>query len=93
MAEYSMQEAIKKMLAESHWKSRYQIAKLKQDWELLMGKMVARYTNDLQFRDGILYVYSDVAALKNELSYNKALLIERLNQHLDEKFIKEIIVR
>ncbi|MBK8146119.1 MAG: DUF721 domain-containing protein [Bacteroidetes bacterium] len=39
-----------------------------------------------------MYIYTDVAPLRNELSYNKTLLIEKINQHLEENFIKEIIL-
>lgn len=93
MPQYSMSEAIHRMLEESNWKYRYQVTKLKQDWEQLMGKTVARHTNDLKINEGILYIFTDVAALRNELSYNKTLLLAKLNQHFGEKFIRDIIVR
>ena len=87
-----MREAIDKMLKESHWKPRYQGTKLKEDWETLMGKTVARHTDDLKIRDGILYIYTNIAPLKNELSYNKSLLVAKINQHFGETFIKDIVV-
>lgn len=90
---YSVSDAIQKMLNESHWKYRYQLTKLREDWELLMGKTVAKHTTDLMLREGVLYIYTNVAALKNELSYNKALLIAKLNKHLGEAFIKDIVVK
>jgi predicted nucleic acid-binding Zn ribbon protein len=88
-----MQEAISKMLQESNWKYRYQVTKLKEDWELLMGKTVAKHTKELQIYEGKLYIQTDVAALKHELSYNKSLLIAKINQHFDELFIKDIVVK
>jgi hypothetical protein len=57
-----------------------------------MGKTVAKHTNDLQIREGKLYIYTNVAPLKNELNYSKALLVERINQHFGEQFIKEVII-
>ncbi len=92
MAEYSIQDALKKMLEQSNWKYQYQVTKLREDWETLMGKTVAKHTNDLQIREGKLYIYTNVAPLKNELNYNKALLVERINQHFGEQFIKEVII-
>ncbi|MCC7030288.1 MAG: DUF721 domain-containing protein [Chitinophagaceae bacterium] len=92
MALYSMKDALNKMLEQSQWKERYLVEKIKLDWEKLMGKTVAKHTNDLIIKDRKLYIYTDVAPLKNELSYNKTLLIERINQHLEENFIKEIIL-
>jgi len=92
MAQYSMSEAIQKMLQDSHWKYRYQVTKLKEDWELLMGKTVARHTDNLKISDGKLYIYTNVAPLKNELSYNKMLLVAKINQHFGEDFIKDIVI-
>jgi len=92
MAQYSMSEAIQKMLQDSHWKYRYQVTKLKEDWELLMGKTIARHTDNLKISDGKLYIYTNVAPLKNELSYNKMLLVAKINQHFGEDFIKDIVV-
>ena len=54
MAEYSIQDALKKMLEQSNWKYQYQVTKLREDWETLMGKTVAKHTNDLQIREGKL---------------------------------------
>lgn len=93
MAEYSIGEAIKKMLQESHWKQRYLATKLKQDWEELMGTTVAKHTKGLDLQNGILTIFTDVAPLKHELSYNKNLLIAKLNQHLGETVVKEVVVR
>lgn len=80
------------MLEQSQWKERYMAEKVKLDWEKLMGITVAKHTKDLIIKDHKLYIYTDVAPLKNELSYNKTLLIEKINQHLEENFIKEIIL-
>jgi predicted nucleic acid-binding Zn ribbon protein len=93
MPQYSMSEAIHRMLEESNWKYRYQVTKIKEDWEKLMGKTVAKHTRDLKIHEGVLYIYSDVAALRNELSYNKVLLLAKLNQHFGETFLKDIVVR
>lgn len=92
MAEYSMKEAIDRMLKESNWKYRYQVTKLKQDWEVLMGKTVAKHTKDLIIKERKLYIYTDIAPLKHELNYNKQLLVEKINQYFEDTFINEIIV-
>ncbi|MBK7690256.1 MAG: DUF721 domain-containing protein [Bacteroidetes bacterium] len=92
MALYSMKEALNKMLEQSRWKERYLAEKIKLDWEKLMGITVAKHTRDLIVKEQKLYIYTDVAPLRNELSYNKTLLIEKINQHLEENFIKEIIL-
>jgi predicted nucleic acid-binding Zn ribbon protein len=93
MAQYSMADAITKMLEESNWKYRYQVTKLKEDWEALMGKTIAKHTKELFINNHVLYIHTDVAALKHELSFNKNLLVAKINQHFDEQFINEIVVK
>ncbi len=92
MALYSMKDALNKMLEQSQWKERYLAEKIKLDWEKLMGKTVAKHTDKLIIKDHKLYIYTQVAPLKNELSYNKQLLLDKINQHLEDPFIKEIII-
>lgn len=87
-----MQEALQKMFQESNWKYRFMAIRLKNDWEMLMGKTVAKHTTDLMIQDHKLHIYTDVAPLKHELSYNKQLLLEKINQYLGETFIRDVIV-
>lgn len=92
MAQYSISDAIQKMIDQSHWKYSYQVVKLREDWELLMGKTVAKHTNDLQIQNGKLFIYTTTAPLKNELNYNKTALVQRINDHFGEEFITDVIV-
>ena len=92
MAEYSMGEAIKRMLEENNRKERYQVTKLKQDWEQLMGKTVARYTDEMYVQDKKLFIRTNVAALKKELSFSKHLLVAKINQYFEEEVIQEVII-
>lgn len=93
MAQYSLQDAIQLVVQQSPWKHRYHVIKIKNDWELLMGKTVAKYTKDLFIDQHKLYIVTDHASLKNELSYNKSLLVAKINQYLGETIIHDIIVR
>ncbi|MEZ5047081.1 MAG: DUF721 domain-containing protein [Chitinophagaceae bacterium] len=93
MAEYSIKDAIKKMIQESHWKPSYMATKLLNDWESIVGKAVAKHTKDLVISDRKLIIYTDIAPLKQELSYNKHLLIEKINTYLEEEFIKDILIK
>jgi hypothetical protein len=92
MAQYSIGDAIKKMIEQSHWKHSYQVVKLREDWELIMGKTVAKHTNDLHIQQGKLFIYTNTAPLKNELNYNKPALIQRINEHFGENFITDVVI-
>jgi hypothetical protein len=58
-----------------------------------MGKTVAKYTDKIQIIGTTLFVTSTVAPLKNELLYQKEKIIERVNEALGEKTIKEVVVK
>lgn len=92
MSQFTIGDALKKMINQSHWKSSYQLVKLNEDWELLVGKMVAKHTNDLQLINGKLFIYTSVAPLKSELNYNKKQLIERINEHFGETLVHEVTI-
>lgn len=92
MSMYSIKEALNKMLEQSGWKEKFLIEKLKLDWEFLMGKTVAKYTDTLEIQNRILYINTSAGPLKNELSYNKQLLIEKINTHLESTLIVDVVV-
>lgn len=70
-----------------------QAIQIEEVWEHIMGKTVAKYTDKLQIIGTTLFVTSTVAPLKNELLYQKEKIIERVNEALGEKVIKDVVVK
>jgi len=66
---------------------------LVKSWEKIVGKMIARHTSDIYFKDGVLYVQLDSAPLRQELSYAKSKLIEKLNQEAGKNMVTNINFR
>ena len=62
-------------------------------WEEMMGKTVARYTDKIQIIGQTLFISTTVAPLKNELLYQKDKIIERVNEALGEKTIREVVIK
>lgn len=58
-----------------------------------MGKTVARYTDKIQIHGQTLYVNTAVAALRQELLYQKENIIKRVNEALGERVIQEVVIR
>jgi len=61
-----------------------------KSWEEIVGKMIAKHTTDIYFKSGVLYIKLDSAPLRQELSYAKTSLIEKLNQHAGKRMITDI---
>ena len=93
MAELSIQEAMQQFLKHSRLKHGIQAVQIEELWEQLMGKTIAKYTDKIQIIGTTLYITSAVAPLKNELLYQKEKIIERVNEALGEKTIKEVVIK
>jgi len=93
MAELSMQEAMQQFLKQSRLKGSIQSLQIEDIWEQIMGKTIARYTDKIQIVNQTLFISSTVAPLKNELLYQKEKIIERVNEALGEKVIKEVVIK
>jgi hypothetical protein len=72
-------EALKEFLKKSKLKSGVQALQIKDVWEEIMGRTIARYTDKIEIINSTLFIHTSVAPLKNELIYQKEKIIERVN--------------
>ena len=93
MAEISLQDAIQQFLQKSRLKTGIQSLRIEEIWEQLMGKTIAKYTDKIQIINHTLYITSSVAPLKNELLYQKEKIIERINEAMGEKLVKDVVIK
>jgi hypothetical protein len=92
MGEYSIGEAIKEFLSKSRLKSYVQAFQIEQVWEQIMGKTIAKYTDKIVIHGDKLFITTYIAPLKQELLYQKENIINRVNEALGEKVVKEVII-
>lgn len=88
-----MAEAMKQFLKQSRIKGYIQAFQIEEAWEKIMGKTIAKYTEKIHIHGQVLYITTTVAPLKNELMYQKEKIIERVNDALGEKVIKDVVIR
>ncbi len=93
MGSYSIGEAINLLIERSHWKPKIIAYRMSEEWEEITGKTIARYTRSVDLQGKTLTVYTDVAALKQELRFGKEHLIERINEYFKETVVLEVIVK
>lgn len=91
--EVSIGEALKDFLKKSKLKSGVQALQVEEAWEKIMGKTIANYTDKIEIINSTLFISTSVAPLKNELIYQKAKIIERVNEELGETVIREVVIR
>lgn len=93
MAEISLQEALQQFLLKSKMKEKVQALEIKDVWAELMGKTIAEYTENIQLINQQLIITTHVAALKNELLYQKEKIRNRVNERFNYHAVKEVIIR
>lgn len=93
MGELSLQDAIQQFLQKSRLRSGIQAIRIEEVWEELMGKTISKYTEKIQIINHTLFITTSVAPLKNELLYQKEKIMERVNDAMGEKIIKEVVIK
>jgi len=93
MGEYSIAEAMQQFLKQSRLKGNVLALQITEVWEEIMGKTIARYTDKIEIHGNTLYIQTSVAPLKQELLYKKEKILERVNEALGEKLIKQVVIR
>ena len=93
MGQYKIGDAIKQYLNHSRLKGEIQALQVEDVWEKIMGRTVARYTNNLKVIHKTLYVTTNVAPLKQELNFQKEKIKLRINEALGDKVIDNVIIQ
>lgn len=93
MSEVSISQAIKQFLQKSKLKQGMQALQIEEVWEKLMGKTIAKYTDKIEIIGGTLFITTNTAPLKQELQFQKEKIIERVNEAMKEKVIKDVVIR
>jgi hypothetical protein len=93
MGEYSLGDALRKFLENSRLKGSIQALQIEEVWEQIMGKTIARYTDKIQIHGSTLYINTSVAPLRQELLYQKENIIQRVNEALGERVIREVVIK
>jgi predicted nucleic acid-binding Zn ribbon protein len=93
MGEYSLAQALQQFLKQSRLKGNIQALQIEAVWEELMGKTIAKYTDNIQIINQTLFITTSVAPLKNELMFQKEKIIQRVNEALGERVIRDVVIR
>jgi len=93
MGEYSIGDAIQKFLEQSRIKGSIQALQIEEVWGEIMGKTIAKYTEEIKIINDTLFITTHVAPLKQELIFQKEKIKLRVNEALGKNVIKEIVIK
>jgi len=89
----SLGKALEKMLGRFDLKDKYNENKTLDDWEETVGKTIATHTTPLRIRNGRLYIKVDSPSWRNQMLFQKDYIKKKINEKMDKKIIREIILR
>lgn len=93
MGEISLSDALKDYLRHSPFRKQMTEVKIQSIWEKEMGSTIAKYTRSIKIFNRNLIISTDIAPLKQELSYSKEKIKDRINKAMGEKLIDKVIIR
>ncbi len=64
-----------------------------QSCEEVLGKELMKYVNEITFKKGKLIIKVKSAAVRNELSYQKSEILNKINQISKNEIVKEVLLR
>ena len=89
--EYTLKQAIEALIDQYKIEEKLSETVVINDWEKIVGKMIARHTKNMHIKKRILFIELDNASLRNELSYAKTRLILAINKSLKSEAIDDIV--
>lgn len=91
--EEPIKNVITKLLKAYRLQGKLDEVTLKSAWERLMGSAIANRTTKIYLSKNTLFVNINSAALKQELNYSRAKIVELVNKELEREIVKEVVIR
>lgn len=86
-----LKDALQDMFKSMRMENRYKFALVVELWGKVMGQSVSSRTNRIFVKNNKLFVELSSAPLKNDLILSQSIILKRINEHLGENFLKEIV--
>ena len=91
--EQPLKKVLQDLLKTYHLDDKLNEIRVVKSWEKLMGKAIAKYTTRIYLSKKKLYIYFGSAALREELSYAKQKIIDRINEEMGEEIIEDVVFK
>ncbi|MBM3413744.1 MAG: DUF721 domain-containing protein [Bacteroidetes bacterium] len=93
MSTYSLAQALQLYLKESCVGDQIQAFQIKDAWETLVGKTIARYTDNIRLQGDKLFIHTQVGPLRNELQFQRSTIRQKVNDWLGSPIVREVIIQ
>ncbi len=86
-----MKDAFESFLKVYNLKSKFNETYLVTYWERIMGASIAKRTEKMYIKSGVLFIRLNSAPLSQELLLAKTKLIQLLNTEIGEQVINDVV--
>ena len=88
--EYTLQDVLKTVYRQVDVTDAFAEKEVVAAYNDVVGELIAKLTRTASFRNGVLRVQLNSAALRQEMSMRKESLIEKINEKLSEPVLKDM---
>lgn len=88
----SMKQAVEKWLDVYRLRQKYDVSSIVNAWPEIIGPYIARRTQQIYVRDKKLFVKVESAVVKHELSIMRRQIIGRVNEHVGQVIVEELVI-
>jgi hypothetical protein len=89
----NLSEALQNFVSTNKLQTGLDKVNAKDVWNREMGSAIEKYTTAIKLDGSTLYIQLSSSVLREELSYGKERIINRLNEALGKVLIKKLILR
>lgn len=86
----SFKDAFGKFLKEEQLELTFKQKSLIESWERIMGRPISARTTKISFQGKTMFVHLSSAPLKQELTNNRTIVLERIAEHMGEGVVEEV---
>ncbi len=88
-----LSEVLREYIKEMRFDRKLKEVDVVQSWQGLLGNTIARYTRNVYFSKGILFVEINSPIVKNELIMIREEIRSRLNSQAGEEIVTKIVFK
>jgi predicted nucleic acid-binding Zn ribbon protein len=85
-----LKDVLKELLQNRIYRTKINEVRVRLAWKATMGEVTLRYTDKIEFKDGVLKVTLTSAPLRNDLTFKKMAIITALHAEIGESIIKTL---
>ena len=91
--EQSIKDVISDFLQSNHMKGKLTEINIINNWEKIVGILIAKNTTKIYFHKNKLFLHIESAPLRNELNYSRSKIVALVNKEAGTELIDEVVVR